>query len=167
MKISLALVLFPFYFLFSKVIKPEQDIVSSQKKISILVLPTFDIDSNGGGSPDVQKHIIESIEDTKFTIMKFPYKKLMNVPYHQVFDKKYCKLILHKIKPDIIIMSKLEQINRYQLKWNLRVRILDTKTMKQINSSLKCDSLGGDEIKLFILRNKSKLITEVKLINSF
>jgi hypothetical protein len=57
------------------------------RKLSVIVLPPFDEIANEGISPSVQKYLETEISnDTSLTIIKFPYKDLMIVPYHIVFD---------------------------------------------------------------------------------
>lgn len=63
---------------------------------------------NAGISPDIRT-IVESIlyDQGRLSVIPFPFKQLMGVPYHKVFDKKYCKPILEKVDCDIIIMSQI------------------------------------------------------------
>ena len=106
-------------------------IQNKQKKLTILVLPPYDEIANAGISPNVSEIIEENINDQGLSVIKFPFKKLMNVPYQNVFDKKFCKPILQKIKPDIIIMSKIDQVNSSGTmetdKWNLRIKIYNVR----------------------------------------
>src|SRR5687767_11194970 len=56
------------------------------KKLSIIVLPPYDEIANAGISPDIQDYLErEMLKDSSVTLIKFPYKELMNVPYHNVF----------------------------------------------------------------------------------
>src|SRR5687768_1445385 len=82
-------------------------------RLSVLVLPPFDEIANEGISPGVQEYLEREIsKDTSVTLIEFPYKDLMNVPYHNVFDKKYCKPITDRIDADVVIMTKLDQEER-------------------------------------------------------
>ena len=83
---------------------------SALTNLTVLVLPPYDAIANEGISPNIQKYI-ENVftTDTTFRLIKFPYRRLMNVSYQNVFDKKYCSPITDKIKTDVIIMSKLDQ----------------------------------------------------------
>lgn len=141
-------------------------IQNKQKKLSILVLPPYDEIANAGISPNISEIIEENINDEGLSVIKFPFKKLMNVPYQNVFDKKFCKPILQKIKPDIIIMSKIDQVNSSGTmetdKWNLRIKIYNVRKEVQINSSLTADNLNPSELQNFIKQNKETLIKEIK-----
>lgn len=141
-------------------------IQNKQKKLTILVLPPYDEIANAGISPNVSEIIEENINDQGLSVIKFPFKKLMNVPYQNVFDKKFCKPILQKIKPDIIIMSKIDQVNSSGTmetdKWNLRIKIYNVRKEVQKNSSLTADNLNPSELQNFIKQNKETLIKEIK-----
>jgi hypothetical protein len=140
---------------------------SSARKISVLIFPPYDFIANEGISPDTQKYLEEELsKDTSLTVIKFPYKKLMNVPYQNVFDKKYVKPVADKIKTDKIVMTKLDQVthtgNMNTDKWNLRIRIYDTNTGKQMNSRLVINELTSGEIKKILSVRHNDLIAEIK-----
>jgi hypothetical protein len=139
---------------------------NNPQKLTIIVLPPYDEIANAGISPKVSESIEENIKDKDFSIMKFPFKKLMGVPYQNIFDKKFCKPILQKIKADVMIMSKIDQVsgtgNMETDKWNLRIRIYDVKNNKQKNSSLKGENLNPLELENFIVKNRKTLIKEIK-----
>jgi hypothetical protein len=138
-----------------------------ENKISILILPPFDEIANGGMSPDIQKMLEEQLSrDFDLSVIKFPYKKLMNVPYQNVFDKKYCKPILEKVHPDVIIMTKIDHITEgtemEKDKWDLRIRFYFVKTNKQVDSKIIIDKSNWSEIKSTLLKKHSQLVKEVK-----
>ena len=139
---------------------------NNPQKLTIIVLLPYDEIANAGISPTVREIIEENIEYQDFSIMKFPFKKLMGVPYQNVFDKKFCKPILQKIKADVIIMSKIDQVsgngNMETDKWNLKIRIYDVKNNKQKNSSLRGENLNTLELENFIVKNRETLIKEIK-----
>lgn len=139
----------------------------AQTKLTVLVLPPFDKMANAGMSPDIQEYLETEIsKDTTLTLIRFPYKQLMNVPYHHVFDKKYCKPILDKVKADIIIMSKLDNLLRPgQMnadRWNFQIKIYTTSTDIQTLSSVTGNNIGGDSIKTLLADRHHKLMTEIK-----
>jgi hypothetical protein len=141
-----------------------------QTKLSVLVLPPYDELANGGFSPNIQKQIeTEIAKDSSLTVIKFPYKQLMKVPYQQVFDKKYCKPITNIIKTDIIVMSKLDNVKKTGYvtsdKWNVRIKIYNTNTDNQINSNLKANNLTDYEIKQFITYKQKELVSEINNIH--
>jgi hypothetical protein len=138
-----------------------------ENKISILILPPFDEVANAGISPDIQKMLAEQLaNDTGLSVIKFPFKKLMHVPYHNVFDKKYCKPILEKISPDIIIMTKLDHItdeNEMEKdKWNVRIRLYFVKSNQQIDSKIIIDKSNWSEIKSILSAKQPDLVKEIK-----
>ena len=142
-------------------------IQSPLRKLSVIVLPPFDEIANAGISPSVQKYLETEIsKDTSLTLIKFPYNDLMNVPYHNVFDKKYCKPITDKVDADIIIMTKLEQRERTgQMtsdKWSLSIRLYNVKKDNQVNSKITGDNLSDVEINKLLELRRQDLIAEIK-----
>ncbi|MGC4099848.1 hypothetical protein [Ferruginibacter sp.] len=122
-----------------------------EPKPSVLVFPPFDINAGRGISPGIQQWLQnEMAKDSAVTLIKFPYKKLMDVPYQNVFDKKYCKPVLEKIKADIIILSQLELVketgNMQTDLWNVHLKIYQVHTGKQ-KDVLSLNNLTGDAIK--------------------
>jgi hypothetical protein len=138
------------------------------EKETILVLPPFDVIANEGISPPVQEFLEAVIaEDTSVTLIKFPFRELMNVPYQNVFDKRYCKPITDVVKADIIVMTKLEQRKRTGNmatdKWDLRVRVLNTRTNRQFDSKLTADTVTSAGLRKVIANQREMLIGEIKL----
>jgi hypothetical protein len=77
---------------------------------TVLVLPPYDFIASEGISPDIQQYLENALQNnTSVKLIKFSYKKFMGVAYQNVFDKKYCRPILQKIKVKFIIMTKIEQ----------------------------------------------------------
>lgn len=136
-------------------------------KLSVLVLPPYDIIHNRGISPDILEYLEKVIgNDTSVTLIKFPLKKLMNTPYQNVFDKKYCKPILEVVEAQIVIMSKLDHIESTGKmstdKWALQIRIYNTAAEIQFDSKIKADSLTAEELEHFLIVNQKELIREIK-----
>jgi hypothetical protein len=139
---------------------------TSRRKLSVFVLPPFDKIANEGISPNIQKYLeMEIAKDTSLTVIKFPYRDLMNIPYYNVFDKKYCKPIAEKIETDIIVMTKLEQEERTgQMgsdKWNLLIRIYDVAADEQTNSEVTGVNLTDAEIAYLIKERQLDLVSEI------
>ena len=140
-----------------------------QKKISVLVLPPVDIIVGMGDSPPIQQYLETAFAmDSALHLIKFPYKKLTGISYQQIFDKKYCKPIIDKVETDIIIMSDLgtgictaPNTDLY----NIRIRIYNTKTDKQIDSKVKAGNIPYEAINDFILKRQKELISEIKTIH--
>jgi len=135
-------------------------------KLSILVLPPFDEIANEGISPNIQQILEKTISnDTTLTLIQFPYRQLMNVPYQNVFDKKYCKPITDNLQTDIILMTKLDQATRTGKmasdKWNFQIKIYNTKTDKQFLSQMTGDNLTSTEIQNLIKSRRQDLFTEI------
>ena len=73
-----------------------------------------------------------------FRVKPFPYKKLMGVPYQGVFDKKYCRPIIEKVSVDFLVLTRFDkrydELNRTGIDWGYELRIVNTKTLEQVNS---------------------------------
>ena len=140
---------------------------SALTNLTVLVLPPYDAIANEGISPNIQKYI-ENVftTDTTFRLIKFPYRRLMNVSYQNVFDKKYCSPITDKIKTDVIIMSKLDQStgtgNMTTDKWNFKIKIYNTRTGSQKLSNLNTNNLTSGEIENLIKSKQQELFSEAK-----
>jgi len=134
-------------------------------KPSVLILIPFDLNANGGFSPETQE-ILEKkvINHSDINLIKFPLIKLMNVSYQNIYDKKYCKPILEKINVDFIIMTKLDLENElaYPKKWSLNFRIYNVKNNTQLNSKLKGKNLTLKEIEKMVSSDYGILINEIK-----
>jgi|GEM_PF-7132215 len=141
--------------------------LSTPFKPKLIVLPAYDKISNRGISPKIQKTIETQLQtSTEFILIDFPSKDLMHVPYQNVFDKRYCKPITDNINCDIIIMSKLELVkktgNISTDLWNVRFKIYNVNSNKQIDSQIRIDSLSSSEITNNLEENRSNLLKEIK-----
>jgi hypothetical protein len=131
----------------------------------ILVLPPFDEIANAGISPDIRK-IIESalIAQGKLSVISFPFKQLMGVPYQMVFDKKYCKPILDKVDCDIIVMSQIITENERKpgvWPWSYKIRVYNARTGKQLNS-VQGDNLKAEDFQNDINSKVDKLVNDIR-----
>lgn len=136
-------------------------------KLSVIVLPAHDENANQGISPPIQKYLESVILlDTSLTLIKFPYKQLINIPYHNIFDKKYCKPIIDVLKADVVLMSKIEIVTSTgdisKNKWNFQIRIYNTLANTQINSELSGTNLTDSAIKSLLKDRQIVLTTEIK-----
>jgi hypothetical protein len=141
--------------------------LSAPKKFSILVLPPYDEIANAGISPDIQEYLEREIsKDSSVTLIKFPLKDLMKVPYQNVYDKKYCKPILDEIDTDVVIMTKLDvNEKKGQMSsdiWTFSIRIYDVQNDRQINSKIKGKDLSDNKISELIKQKIQDLIEEIK-----
>jgi hypothetical protein len=132
--------------------------------VRILVLPPYDEIANAGISPDTQK-IIESAltRHRHLSVIPFPFKILMGVPYQMVFDKKYCKAILDKVDCDVILMTQLITDNERKQgssPWAYKIRIYNVKTDRQ-RDSIHGEDLNAETISVNIGNNIEKLIKDI------
>lgn len=144
--------------------------VSRLETIRILILPCANGYDYSTHNMDLDPLIEEILEkDSSFTIIPFPYKTMMGVPYQGVFDKKYCPPIIGKVDVDIIIMNKFEGelFSKKRKGLGYRIRILNTNTMEQFES-VRGNNLSSYEVLKTDLNNKEMtLISDVqKAINS-
>lgn len=138
-----------------------------EEKLKVLVLPPYDEISNRGISPDIRKQLEnELIKSNKIELIPFPFKQLLDVPYQNVFDKKYCKQIIENVDCDIIVMSKLNFIKETGFMprdgWSLRIRLYNANSDIQINSELKIDSLSPPGIKKVLGLTQEIIINEIE-----
>ena len=75
----------------------------------------------------------------RIQIVPFPFKTLMGVTYQGVFDKKYCAPIIEKVNVDYLILTRFVsnaflEIPDTKTEWGYELRIVNTKTLKQITS---------------------------------
>jgi hypothetical protein len=141
--------------------------LSAADELSIIILPPYDEVANAGISPNIQEYLEREIsKDSSVTLIKFPYKDLMNVPYHNVYDKKYCKPILDNFDADIFVMSKLDINERTghmsSDKWSFSIRIYDVKKDRQIDSKIKGKDLSQNGISEMVKLKIEELIEEIK-----
>jgi hypothetical protein len=159
--ISILTILGLFFFVgFSQNTKPEKP-----EKPTVLILIPYDLNANGGFSPEIQEILEKKLsENSEIQLIKFPLKKLMNIPYQNVYDKKYCQPILEKVKVDFIVMSKIdiENILNSPRKWNLSFRIYNVKNNEQFDSKLKGDKLTKQQIEEKVENESELLINEIK-----
>jgi hypothetical protein len=147
-------------------IEAEHEQNKELTKPAILVLTPYDKIANRGISPNIQKYLqdglrnIESVE-----LIEFPYNKLKNIPYQNIFDKRFCSPIIEKIKCDIIIMSKLDLVkqtgNMTTDRWNLRIRLYNIMKDEQIDSMVKLDNLTTSDLESELTLNNKTLIKEI------
>ncbi|NLP59542.1 hypothetical protein, partial [Lutibacter sp. B1] len=134
-------------------------------KPTILILIPYDLNANGGFSPEIQEILEKKFsKSSEIQLIKFPLKRLMNIPYQNVYDKKYCKPILEKVKADFIIMSKIdiENILDSPRKWDLSFRIFNVRKNEQFDSELKGEKLTRNQIEERIDNDFEILINEIK-----
>jgi hypothetical protein len=140
--------------------------IEGDSTVKVLVLIPYDEIANAGVSPDTRR-ILESSLAGKggVSVIPFPFRKLMGVPYQMVYDKKYCKAISDKVDCDVIIMTQIITDNERKpgiWPWAYNIRVYNVRTGKQLDSihgeNLDSDDFSGD------IRNKiDKLIKDIEL----
>jgi hypothetical protein len=153
-------------------IQPIQDTTTPgddylAKKYTVLVLPPYDEIAHAGISPPVHEYLEDELsKDSTLSLIKFPFKDLMNVPYHNVYDKKYCKAILEKVPADVVVMSKIDQSkstgNMAIDTWNLSLKIYYPKTERQFDSKITFTALTDEQIKKSIYLQTKDLVSEIQ-----
>lgn len=128
--------------------------------VTVLVLPPHDAIANAGASPDTRSILEAALSDNGIlSIIEFPFKKLMNVPYQMIYDKEYCKPILDLVQCDVIIMTQLITVNERKpgiWPWSYEVKVFNTITGKQINS------IGGVDLKPEEIQND--VVSKIKIL---
>ena len=121
--------------------KPEDTIMKKElKPISVVVVPC----SNGyeymlSLDMEIDSHIEKNLSKFKeIKVVSFPFKRMKGSGYHGVFDKKYCGNILKNVEVDFLILSELKgggiDLRNSKKSLGYRIRIINTKTLEQINS---------------------------------
>ncbi len=147
----------------------EQQAEIVEEKTTILVIQC----SNGYGysaqgynfNPVVERELKKV---SGFEVLRFPYKKLQNVIYQGVYDKKYAKPIIDKVDADIFIMTRFAE-NMHELPinyngWGYELKLLNTKTLKQKISIGKENLKSYEELEKSIVDNIDKLTEDIKSI---
>lgn len=112
-------------------------------------------------NPTIENHL-KKFDD--FQVLPFSLKKLQGVNYQGVFDKKYCQPIIDRINADILILTRFDK--EYiptdpMMKWGYEIKIVDAKTMKQINS-IGAHELGSYvELEKHLKGNVQKLKNDI------
>ena len=101
-------------------------------------------------------------------IKPFPLKTLMGVSYQGVFDKKYCQPIIEKVNVDYLILTRFDNgvgiFDRSEQKWGYQLRVVNTKTLKQIKSIEAHNLNDYAEIKKHISDNIEKLKVDIETL---
>lgn len=131
--------------------------------VSIMVIPCsngYEYVIHGYDFNPVLERELGLLDDTN--IETFPLKKMMGVAYHGVFDKKYCAPIVERVDVDYLIMTRFISnqgivVSNETPIWGYETKILNTKTMEQMNS-IKAKNLSDyTEIETHIKKNVALL----------
>lgn len=112
--------------------------------------------------------IIESELDKleNINVKPFPFKTLMGISYQGVFDKKYCPPIIEKVNVDFFNINSFYkgyyEVTQSEMKWGYELRIVNTKTLEQINSITAYNLDGYKEIEKHIIDNIQRLNTDIE-----
>lgn len=118
---------------------------------------------------------IELNKISDINVAPFPLKKLMNIPYNGIFDKRYCKPIIENVDTDFLIMTKFvgnmfpqreRKLNDKSDKdiWGYETKILNAKSMRQKKSISAYNLNTYSEIKEHIKGNIDKLKKDIESI---
>lgn len=145
------------------------DAKKTTNKIKVLVIQCSNGYGYSGGGYDFNPIIEKELrKNLKFEMLPFSYKKLQGVIYQGVYDKKYAKPIMEKIKADIYIMTSFEggmlemPGDDEQKKWGYEVKILNGKTLQQ-KVSIGAKGLNSyEEIEKDIISKVNILTRDIK-----
>jgi hypothetical protein len=139
---------------------------ATDSTVKVLVLIPFDEIANAGVSPDTQRMIEKALaKQDELSVIPFPFKTLMGVPYQMVFDKRYCKPILEKVDCDVIIMTRIITDNEREpgtWPWSYKIRVYNARTGKQLDS-IHGENLKSENIEEDILSKIEKLTQDIEL----
>lgn len=143
-----------------------------QTPISILILPCSNGYDYAAAGYDFGPLLTKELNSHDgISVLDFPYKTLQNIPYYGVYDKRYCDGIIKKVKCDFILMSKFAaptpDVNSgTTLNWGYEIKLLNTKTMKQI-ISIGADKLTSyKEIENDIQSKMNVLVKDIERLKS-
>lgn len=118
-------------------------------------------------NPIIEKelHYFENIN-----IKPFPLKTLLGVPYQGVFDKKYCQPIIEKVSADYLILTRFDKglgiFDSNEQKWGgYKLRVVNTKTLEQVNSIEAHNLKNYAEIEKHIKNNIEQLKIDIEKLN--
>lgn len=101
-------------------------------------------------------------------VKPFPYKTLMGVAYQGVFDKKYCPPIIEKVDADFLILTRFDkrydELNRKPAKWGYELRIVNTKTLEQVNTISAHGLEDYTAIETHIRKNIERLKSDIEAL---
>lgn len=108
--------------------------------ISVMIIPCsngYEYAMHGYDFNPIIEHELGLLHLTEVQV--FPLKKMMGVAYHGVFDKRYCAPIIERADVDYLIMTRFignQNVigNDVVPSWGYETKVLNTKTMEQVNS---------------------------------
>ena len=115
-----------------------EPVVEKDKKTSVLVVQCSNGYTYALKGFDFNPSIFTALKAySQLDVLPFPYKKLMNVSYQGVYDKKYAKAIIKKVDVDVLVMTRFVS-NAFDgvpteepVYWGYETKVLNTKTMKK------------------------------------
>lgn len=116
-------------------------------------------------NPKLEKELgqLEFVE-----LIPFPLKTLMGVTYQGVFDKKYCKDILDRVKVDFLILTRFdknfEHLKQDRNDWGYELKIVNAHTLEQTKSISAQGLKTYPQIEEHISKNIDQLIADLERI---
>lgn len=147
----------------------EYSIHTSTDSIRVMMIPCangYEYTMHGYQLNPIIKRELKNI--TSIIVQPFPLKKLQGVSYQGIFDKKYCIPIINKVDVPFLIMTQFTGnpfvVDTTKKKWGYQTKILNTKTMDQINSIGANNLQYYSEIEKHIKENITRLQSDIKKI---
>ncbi|MDO6739490.1 hypothetical protein [Wenyingzhuangia sp. 2_MG-2023] len=137
--------------------------------LKIMVLPCWNHYTYGTYGYEVTPVIERELKRFKnLKVIPLPLKKLMDVPYQVVFDKKYCKPIIERVNTDILVLSRFDKeidpVRRNEMVWGYELKLVETKGMKQINSLNVHNLKRFEGIEKYITNNIETLVADIERV---
>jgi len=128
---------------------------------------SYDYASGGWNFNPVIEAELNKFDDME--IIPFPYKKLMNVAYQGIYDKKYCGPILERVPADYYIMTRFvgprpDTPFQDSLTWGYEIKILNTRSMNQKVSIGRSNMEDYTDIEEDIIKNIDRLYKDIKTL---
>lgn len=113
----------------------------------------------------------ELTKSGKIKILSFPFKKLMGINYHDIWNKEHCSRIIEKVNADFLILSRFSQnfndTPHLKIKWGYEIKIINTKNLKEIHS-INVDNLKSyNALEEHIKNNIETLKKDIEFLNRY
>jgi len=144
-----------------------EDTVAAIDTPSVLILPCsngYDYGMYGYDLDEVLEENLSKVDRIK--VLPFSYLKFRKAHYHGVYDKKYCDGILALTEADYLIMNRMKgnlvASPSSKGDWGYSIRILNTKTLEQVNSINASNLSGWKEVLEHLEKAQATLIEDIQ-----
>ncbi|OJJ16961.1 hypothetical protein BKI52_30045 [marine bacterium AO1-C] len=150
--------------------KPDRILPKDPNALEVLVLPNANSYNYMSEGYFINKHIGKELNKlTSIKVKPFPFGALRGVTYLGVFDKRYCLPIVRRVNVDFLILSRFDTDfppKGNQKKWGYQLRIVNAKTLQQINT-INAHALNTySDVEKHIRSNIEKLKTDIEKFKS-